>query len=145
MVSGTRARLIAAALLGTGLLAGCAGAEADEEGAACAAPMISVSPASATAGEEVVVLGENFLDGCPGASASDREGLSLAEPTAPYADIAIQMVDSEGSVTLAMVDAGTDGTFEVTVPVPQDQQPGVVELITDVPGTTPAELVIGVS
>ncbi|MGC0272993.1 hypothetical protein ACO0LV_08360 [Pseudactinotalea sp. Z1739] len=144
-MSGTSARLIAAAFVGTGLLAGCASAEADEETAACAAPVLSVSPASATAGEEVLVMGENFLDGCPGASASDREVLRLAEPAVPYLDVAIQMVDSAGSVTLTTVDAGTDGTFEVTVPVPQDQQPGVVELITDVPGTRPAELVIGLS
>ena len=53
--------------------------------------------------------------------------------------------DSADTELVATVDAGDDGTFEVGVTLPDALPAGVVEVVTDVTGTDPAELIIGES
>lgn len=136
---------LAAALICAVLLTGCTNSLQDGEGAACAAPTLSVEPASTTAGGQVVVAGENFLGGCPESKSGERDTIAASEPTVPYSDVSIQVLDEGGLVTLAVVDAEDDGTFEAPVPMPEHLSPGVIELTTDVDGTDPTELVIGLS
>lgn len=136
--------LVAGLALGL-LLVGCAEAEPGGEAAACSAPTLSVQPGSTTAGGQIVVHGENFLDGCPEGSLGERDTIVASDPAVPYASINLQVLDGVELVTLAMVDAGEDGTFEVAVQVPRGLDSGVIEVTSDVEGTAPASLVIGAS
>src|SRR5690625_3711956 len=115
------------AALGTAaLLAACGStAERDSQSAACAAPTLSVNPGAVTAGDQVQVVGENFLSGCPNGAGQDA---SAMEAPTPHTSINIQVMDAGIPVTLETVDAGDDGTFEVGVTLPDALPAGVVEV-----------------
>ncbi|HLS26169.1 MAG TPA: hypothetical protein VK063_09885 [Beutenbergiaceae bacterium] len=112
----------------------------DGQSAACATPELQVEPSSATAGEQVRLTGENFLEGCPDASA---DALAANDAMIPNTAISIELVGPDAVIVVDVIDAEEDGTFEADIALPPEAGPGVVELTTDVPGTTPVQLVIG--
>lgn len=136
----TWAALSGFAVLGTALVA-CA-PDPDGQGAACANPALRVDPASAVAGAEVQISGENFLEGCPDASAGT---LAATDVAVPNTGISIELLGPDSAIVVGVVDAEEDGTFETTISIPPEAGPGVVEITTDVAGTASAELVIGES
>lgn len=133
---------VALTAAGAAMLVGCGASEQDGQSVACATPVVGVEPSSATAGAQIQIWGENFLDGCPDASS---DALAATDTVFPHTSIDLQLIDAQNSVVLTTVDAEDDGTFEVTVSLPDHLPSGVVELTTDVPDTTPAELIVGES
>lgn len=142
MATGLWLARVALTAAGTVVLVGCGASEQDGQGAACASPALGVEPSSATAGAQIQIRGENFLDGCPDASS---DVLAATDAVLPHTSIEVQLLDAQGSVVLTTVDAEDDGTFEATVSLPEQVASGVVELTTDVTDTRPAELIVGES
>ena len=142
MATGSLLARVALSAAGALVLAGCGSSEQDGQSAACAAPVLGVEPSSTTAGAQIQIRGENFLDGCPDASS---DALAATDAILPHTAIDLQLTDAQNSVVLTTVDAEDDGTFEVTVSLPDQLAPGVVELTTDVTDTSPAELIVGES
>lgn len=142
MASGTWLGRVALTAAGAMLLAGCGTSEQDGQTLACATPVLGVEPSSATAGAQIQIRGENFLDGCPDSSS---DALAVTDAIFPHTAVEVQLIDAQYSVVLTTVDAEDDGTFEVTVSLPDQVASGVVELTTDVTDTSPVELIVGES
>ena len=99
--------------------------------AICAAPTLSVAPDEAAPGSSVSVQGSGFMSECrdmlvctPPADCSP-EG-----PAPPEANVAIAFVQSDRTWELAVVNASSDYTFDVTVTIPEDAEPGPASFTT---------------
>lgn len=90
--------------------------------ASCAAPSVSVTPRTVSAGDRLVVARSGWITTC-----NDTPGGCERAPTDPYLDITVTIRPADGSgpdITLGPVDAIDDEfTFHVETTVP-DLPPG---------------------
>lgn len=105
-------------VLGAALLLGGCGSDA-----ACAAPVVKVTPAQVVAGGTVTVVGEGFLASCydqgEGASPVSKGLLLTLTPDAAGAD----------GIPLGAFDAADDASVRATATVPAATPPGPATLI----------------
>ncbi|WP_404444958.1 hypothetical protein LG315_13130 [Microbacterium marinum] len=120
----TRTRTPSAALLVLALAAALAGCTGDRDtppsgdaAGACAAPIVTVTPARAAPGEEIIVSGSNWGP-CDDTSAA-------SDPAWPEATIAWQQDLSEQELGTAAI---TDGAFTTAVTVPGEAMGGLATL-----------------
>ena len=119
-----RTRTTSASLLVLALAAALAGCTGDpdappsgDSAGACAAPIVTVTPARAAPGEEITVSGSNWGPCNDTSTASD--------PAWPEATIAWQQDLSEQELGTAAI---TDGAFTAAVTVPGDAVGGLATL-----------------
>lgn len=136
--------VVAAALVLTGAVTGCSGRfrlEERDSSAACAAPAVSVEPATAQPGDEVTVRGEAMVDGCADAISVDKHGNQTPNETeSPITSIDVILRTGEFDIVLATVDADANGKFEIAVVVPEGTPTGTAQVSTDVEFTEPDQL-----
>lgn len=128
---GTCSRLLVTVLVGVGGLVGCS---AGGGGSVCRSRTVTVtSPAAASVrpGDSVALAGANFLP-CH----DQGEG----RPTAGDQDITLSLVGATTTV-LGVVDAQPDGSWTVTVVVP-DVAPGAYEIRTPAPDALPVAIAV---
>jgi hypothetical protein len=107
----------AAGALAALLLAGCG--VSSTAGASCAGPLVTVTPATFTAGDRVRVEGQFFFDDC-------YDTGQLGTPPATQ-DIEFRLVTPGASTrtfVLTTVDADEDGEVDTTVDIPDDVPAG---------------------
>jgi hypothetical protein len=118
---------VAAATTGCGT-----GTERSSEGeGACAAPTVTVEPATASPGDEIEITGEAFQHGC-----EDHPG---AEAATPMTDLTVRWLSDGVTAELAVVDADEEGRWSVTTTVPAD---AVGDARIDVPPSTGATVTL---
>ena len=92
--------------------------------AACAAPIVTVTPQTVAPGGAVTVAGENFLNACDDVGGV-VDGTPLPSPSVgPSVGSSVLLVEGTATQELATVDAATDGRFSVEVTIPADATPG---------------------
>ena len=146
-ISGWRTRATAvgaAALAVTGFMAGCAAQEsAGEAEGGCAAPSVTVEPATVSPGDEVTVRGEAMMDGCADSISMDEDGNVISKETVtPFTGLDVVYLAADMEQVLATVDADEQGLFQITVRIPHDSPLGGAEVSVDAMWTEPAEVEI---
>jgi hypothetical protein len=106
--------------LSVAALAVLVGLPAQTASAACAGPIITVSPNSGAPGAALVVNGQSFLDGCNDTSVNGQP----PAPTPPAKGITITFNQNGRSWSLGSVDAGTDYKFSFKTSVPLEVTAG---------------------
>lgn len=100
--------------------------DASDASASCLAPAITLSPSRGVPGSAVVVSGRFFFSTCNDTSVN---GAPLV-PNAPDQGVAIAFVQDGRRTQLRTVDAGSDGSFSVTVVVPVTAHGGLAQFET---------------
>ena len=124
-------------------LAGCRGEAAGSSAGGCEAPRVIAEQAVASPGERLEISGTGFFDGCVDTSAN---GTPQGEMSA-YATVAIVVTqDEEVVVEEGAVPVDPDGTFQITLDLPEDLSTEPITVTApDVAGTEPLVLTISAS
>jgi hypothetical protein len=125
-------------------MAACAAEDsAGESSAACAAPSVTVEPATVAPGDEVTVRGEAMMEGCADAISMDEDGNVISKETVtPFTGLDVVYLAADMERVLATVDADEKGAFEITVRIPQDSPLGGAEVSVDVMSAEGAQVEI---
>jgi len=120
-----RAKAVTAivALLTSGL-SGCAASSSG----ACAAPEITVTPASSVAGEMLTIHGEHFFTGCADVIGVGSDGNSTKEEQSAMQGIDVSWSADDTQTPISSVDASVDGTWSLSWTVPESTPSGTLTL-----------------
>lgn len=106
----------------------------------CVAPRITVSQPSASAGQEVEITGEAFLDGC-GDAVSVIDGKAYTEEIHPLKDLEVVLKQSGSSTVLGTVSADEGGSLRYVVTVPDTVKAGTATITVGVAEPVTVEVV----
>lgn len=133
----TASRLLVLALL-CATLGACAG-DTGGSGGACAGPVLLADDDVVTPGAELVIRGENFIDGCVDSAAN---GTPVGTQS-PYGSVEIVVTQEQEVILAQEALPDGEGAFEVTLTVPADLGSDPIEIgAPDIVGAEPLTLTV---
>ncbi len=94
-------------------------------GASCAGPTVELDRDSVRAGDDVVINGEFFIDGCNDTGGTNGCGMPLQmEEETPITDVRFELRFKGRTVDFVQLDADDQGRVRAVLSVPPDARPG---------------------